>query len=138
MVDIDHFKQINDSHGHLVGDAVLREAARRLRSSIRPYDSIGRYGGEEFLIIVPGADPQGAFKQAERLRASMSREPITSSGGQVNVTISLGVTVNSGGEKGEELIHAADAALYQAKSRGRNRTEHSWKLTTWCGGIHCA
>lgn len=125
MVDIDHFKQINDSHGHLAGDAVLREAARRLRSSIRPYDSIGRYGGEEFLIIVPGTNPQGAFSQAERLRVSMSREPITFSDGHVNVTISLGVTVNSGGEKGEELIHAADAALYRAKSRGRNRTEHS-------------
>ena len=89
MADLDHFKRVNDTYGHLVGDEVLRETARRIRSSARLYDSVGRYGGEEFLMIFPGCDASGAKTQTERLRACVCGEPIATSGGSISVTISL-------------------------------------------------
>lgn len=123
LLDIDHFKQINDRLGHIAGDAVLRETASRLKSSLRIYDDVGRYGGEEFLVILPGCDSADAVKQAERLRACIGEKAMDTSEGMITVTISLGVTtVNNTAETGP-LIKTADKALYLAKNNGRNRVE---------------
>jgi diguanylate cyclase (GGDEF)-like protein len=120
-------RPINDSCGHLVGDVVLTEVAKRLTASVRGYDSIGRYGGGEFLIIVPGCDPQGLIISAERLRGVIAESPIKSTSGPVPVTISVGlVSVGPGNLKPVEHVArvlAADSALYCAKAKGRNRVE---------------
>jgi diguanylate cyclase (GGDEF)-like protein len=125
MVDLDHFKRVNDTYGHLAGDAVLREAAQRLRNSVRPYDAIGRYGGEEFLVVVSDSDLSSTVVQAERLRRAVEGTPVVSSEGTIGITISLGVTAGSGEDSvaAEALVRSADAALYQAKTLGRNRVE---------------
>jgi len=128
MTDIDHFKRINDTHGHLAGDAVLHEVASRLLRVVRPYDSVGRYGGEEFLIIVPGCNLDSAIKQAERLRRSIGNESIAiGSGASIPVTLSLGIAATADlGTDSNHLLQVADAALYRAKENGRNRIE--WGL----------
>jgi two-component system, cell cycle response regulator len=127
MADVDFFKQVNDTHGHLVGDTVLREVGRRLASALRSYDSVGRYGGEEFLIIVPGCDSLNLTVTAERLRRRIADQPIDTSAGPVPVTISLGLVSAQPSESRlidpEALLHDADQALYAAKARGRNRVE---------------
>ena len=123
MADLDHFKQVNDTYGHLVGDAVLREATRRMRSNSRTYDALGRLGGEEFLIVAPETDVTGALSQAERLRESVGQEPIDTFEGPVHVTVSLGVAVSGEIREADLLLRAADEALYRAKSAGRNRAE---------------
>lgn len=125
MADLDHFKQINDTHGHKAGDTVLREAARRMRSVLRTYDSIGRYGGEEFLLVLPGTDEDGALALAERVRSCLADEPIRFCQDSIDVTVSLGVSVVDGNERpsADSAIHEADDALYCAKDGGRNRTE---------------
>ncbi len=124
LLDLDHFKRVNDRHGHDAGDAVLVEAARRLRSSVRPYDSVGRWGGEEFLVCCPGVGSETAAVVAERIRARLAELPIElPGGGALDVTASLGTaTCALGGTLTvAELLQAADRALYQAKSEGRNR-----------------
>ena len=121
MVDVDHFKSINDTYGHLIGDGVLREVAARLRATLRTYDSIGRFGGEEFLVIAPGCAAIGARELAERLRHAVGDTPITYSGRTLPVTISLGVSAGAGSPARDALLHGADEALYAAKSHGRNR-----------------
>ena len=125
MADLDDFKQVNDTHGHIAGDYVLVEVARRLHGSLRPYDSIGRYGGEEFLLILPGSDAPTALKQAERIRRSLSDEPIHLSNAFVRVTLSQGVTTwtSSCIANASALIQAADSALYLVKSGGRDGVE---------------
>jgi diguanylate cyclase (GGDEF)-like protein len=127
MADIDHFKKINDTYGHLVGDAVLKEASRRLNTTLRSYDSVGRYGGEEFLIIVPGCDPLNLMVAAERLRHCIADRPMETSAGPVPVTLSLGAVAAQTNEResidAEALLRAADEALYAAKANGRNRVE---------------
>jgi two-component system, cell cycle response regulator len=127
MADVDFFKQVNDTHGHLVGDAVLREVGRRFDATLRRYDSVGRYGGEEFLIIVPGCDALNLVVTAERLRSRIADQPIETSAGLVPVTVSLGlVSVQSNESRliePEALLHDADTALYNAKRLGRNRVE---------------
>jgi two-component system cell cycle response regulator len=122
MADVDHFKHINDTFGHQVGDAVLREVAARMRSSIRPYDIAGRYGGEEFLIILPGCDMFTAAMVAERLRVAVEEEPFDSGERKLTITCSLGVASGSAmpETKADWVIGLADSALYQAKSEGRN------------------
>jgi diguanylate cyclase (GGDEF)-like protein len=123
MVDLDHFKRINDHLGHQAGDTVLREAARRMASAIRRYDSIGRYGGEEFLVILPGCTSEGALAQAERLRLAVGAEPIDLGRQSVSVTCSLGCACCTDAQSGtsDSLVREADGALYGAKEGGRNR-----------------
>ncbi len=125
MADLDHFKKINDTHGHLAGDAALRETARRIRSCVRIYDTVGRYGGEEFLVIFPGCSTDEAMEQAERLRTSIDKEPIELSHAKILATLSLGVAVTGGAEDIDalSLLRGADGALYRAKAGGRNRVE---------------
>ncbi|SPF46554.1 Response regulator receiver modulated diguanylate cyclase [Candidatus Sulfopaludibacter sp. SbA4] len=125
MVDLDRFKNINDTHGHLAGDAVLREAARRMKSAIRRYDAIGRYGGEEFLILLPGCEGETARLQAERVRESLAASPFTSGADSVSVTCSIGASWRGrpGISDTDSLVRDADLALYCAKDRGRNRVE---------------
>ena len=123
MVDLDHFKRINDTHGHQAGDVVLREASRRMIAATRQYDSAGRYGGEEFLIVLPGCGARDGLAQAERIREAFACEPFTAGVEPLTVTCSIGVTsreVCTAGDS-ERLIHEADDALYAAKHRGRNR-----------------
>jgi diguanylate cyclase (GGDEF)-like protein len=122
--DLDHFKRINDTYGHLAGDAVLREAARRIQEAVRSYDSVGRYGGEEFLIILSSCeDDLDMVKQAERVRTRVSSSPVQTGEGEIEVTMSLGVASSSDYQQVEDMIRAADAALYRAKRAGRNRVE---------------
>ncbi|OGU06308.1 MAG: diguanylate cyclase response regulator [Geobacteraceae bacterium GWC2_55_20] len=125
MVDIDHFKMVNDTYGHLAGDAVLRITAEKMHSMERSYDSIGRYGGEEFLIVLPECCLECAVAFAERLRSCISQDSMDTSEGLIPVTISLGVAVSGkeGRQDGHSLVKAADAALYKAKENGRNRVE---------------
>ena len=124
MADIDHFKNINDSYGHVAGDAVLRLTAQKMKSVMRPYDSIGRYGGEEFLIILPECCGECAAAFAERLCHGIGSERMDTPEGLIAVTISLGVASSGKNGSGHEpLLKAADAALYKAKEKGRNRVE---------------
>jgi diguanylate cyclase (GGDEF)-like protein len=124
VADLDHFKLINDTFGHPAGDVVLQEAARRMQFALRPYDRIGRYGGEEFLITAPGCGWGHIATLAENIRSAVNAAPVESQYGQISMTVSLGAAI--GGGKGEDagaLITAADEALYRAKKAGRNRAE---------------
>ena len=122
MFDIDHFKRVNDTYGHGVGDEVLREIARRCESGVREVDILGRYGGEEFVAILPETGLEGALGVAERLRRSVDRTPIYTSAGPIPVTISAGVAEHDEASRTlQQLLEAADAALYEAKDSGRNR-----------------
>jgi len=125
MIDIDHFKTINDTCGHLTGDAVLCEIASRLTQSARSHEYIGRYGGEEFLAIISPYDQAGALKAAERFRNAIACQEINANQTLIPVTISLGVAIGSEQEALDEnlLLRRADEALYLAKHKGRNRVE---------------
>ena len=128
MVDLDRFKQINDTHGHAAGDAVLREAASRMREAVRSYDGVGRYGGEEFVIVLPGCDGQSGVAQAERIREAFCDAPFFTGEHSLAVTCSIGASsrVQPSEADGEALLREADLALYRAKGEGRNRVE--WAL----------
>jgi len=123
LVDIDHFKRVNDTYGHLVGDQVLAALAEALRQQVRDSDVVGRFGGEEFVVLLPGADADEAGKVAERLRDRVGAAPVSvAGGGEVRVTVSIGAAVL--GPHAEDipgLLARADLALYQAKAAGRNR-----------------
>jgi two-component system, cell cycle response regulator len=123
--DVDHFKSINDTHGHTVGDAVLQEIAQRLLLSIRSYDFVGRYGGEEFLIVLNNCKPQFAEARAEEIRKGICGRPIQTSAGTLQVSMSFGLLLSDdwGVRPVEELLHEVDAALYAAKAGGRNRVQ---------------
>jgi diguanylate cyclase (GGDEF)-like protein len=125
MADVDGFKQINDTLGHPAGDAVLTEVARRLRSDLRLYDVAGRYGGEEFILVLPGCDLHTAARRADEIRRLVARDPIATPAGTVSATVSMGVTVTSCDLDStlETVLQNADAALYRAKKAGRNRVE---------------
>jgi len=125
MVDLDHFKKVNDTYGHIAGDAVLRIASEKMLSMMRLYDSIGRYGGEEFLIVLPECCMECATAFAERLRSCIDLECMDTPEGMIPVTISLGVAENSRDVRQDRhsLVKAADTALYRAKENGRNRVE---------------
>lgn len=123
--DLDCFKHINDTYGHSMGDTVLKSAAKAMRDSVRRYDSVGRYGGEEFLIVLPGSDDSNASGHAERIRAAIARTEIETPKGILRPTASLGVAVSDVNRDTDcfELIQAADIALYRAKKCGKNRVE---------------
>jgi len=121
IFDIDHFKKINDTYGHLVGDEVLCGFARLLESNLRQYDFLGRFGGEEFVVIAPGIRENDVNTLYERLRAAVADNPIPTKAGNVSITVSIGATIWRGKEKMDELLAATDSALYQAKRGGRNR-----------------
>jgi len=123
MLDIDHFKAINDTYGHFTGDAVLREVTQRISKAVRSYDSVGRYGGEEFVIVLPGCSRDQVNQGAERVRAAVDSGPVRVNEWQIAVTVSIGAAVTTHGAISEkEILAAADAALYRAKEIGRNRT----------------
>lgn len=122
MIDIDHFKRVNDSHGHFIGDAVLVEVASRLKGSIRKYDKIGRYGGDEMFIVLPDCNLINVKKIAERLRRCVSEQKIQTDKTDLEITLSAGGISSdiSSLASGDELIQASDRALYSAKKKGRN------------------
>jgi two-component system, cell cycle response regulator len=124
LCDIDHFKQVNDNHGHLVGDVVLEEVARRLTYSVRGYDAVGRYGGEEFLIVLGNCDESNLRARAEDIRTAVVSTPIQTGHAELSVSISIGAMTHRCWESDislESIIARADAALYNAKAEGRNR-----------------
>jgi diguanylate cyclase (GGDEF)-like protein len=123
IVDLDHFKRINDTHGHAVGDEVLKTVAARLAGTLRGGDAVVRYGGEEFLLVLPGATLEQALRVAERARSAVEATPIKAGESRITVTASFGVTQRRRGDNRQQIIERADEALYQAKSRGRNRVE---------------
>jgi diguanylate cyclase (GGDEF)-like protein len=126
LADIDHFKRINDGHGHLAGDQVLREVGRRFKASLRTYDRTGRYGGEEFLTLLPGLSLQESEARVAELHRQICTEPIACAEVSLPVTCSFGVAfVTPEGGSAEEVVHAADQALYRAKANGRNRVEYA-------------
>jgi len=120
--DLDRFKKVNDTYGHLVGDQVLREVARRLLSSVRSYDFVGRYGGEEFLVVLNNCRPDSALGRAEQIRRNICTRPVQTDAGPLEVTFSSGLLLSTdwGQRPVEDLIHEADSALYAAKMAGRN------------------
>jgi len=124
MLDIDHFKKINDTHGHPVGDEVLVEIVSRITAKMRAYDKIGRYGGEEFIIILPHNPLESVKKIAERIRINISQKTIQTSAGPLQLTASLGCTSTENIEASstEMMIKISDKALYNAKNNGRNCT----------------
>ncbi len=120
MLDIDHFKRLNDEHGHLTGDIVLRDVAKMLREGVRETDTIARYGGEEFIIVLPDTHLDGAEHKAEKIRSNIARKEFPGQKGPLHITISIGVAAYHTGDP-QDLIRAADEALYRAKHEGRNR-----------------
>lgn len=130
LMDLDHFKLINDTYGHPTGDMVLQETVRRLRQELRPYDLLGRYGGEEFLIALPGCTITATVKIAERLRQHLAGEPMSLPDGQILITGSFGVaSFTDENETVDTLIQQADASLYRAKHKGRNRVVYGESAT---------
>jgi diguanylate cyclase (GGDEF)-like protein len=125
LVDIDHFKNVNDTYGHLCGDEVLQAVARRMKECMRPYDTVGRYGGEEFLIIASAADARGTLALAERIRRVLESKPVVTQAGEVRITASLGAAMSTDarGADPQTILRLADKALYRAKDQGRNRAE---------------
>jgi diguanylate cyclase (GGDEF)-like protein len=125
MADVDNFKHVNDSRGHAAGDVVLRIIASEIAAVVRPYDSVGRYGGEEFLIVAPDCGPAEIWELAERIRHSVANSSIVAGGSSLHVTLSLGVATGRLAADSERLLAGADSALYHAKNGGRNRVEPS-------------
>ncbi len=125
--DIDHFKQVNDTCGHLFGDEALQEMARRLHSGLRVYDGVGRYGGEEFLLVLPSCNVETALLRANELCTTIAATPIMHGSTGRSITMSMGVAVSEcvGVKEVEALLNRADIALYAAKANGRNRVETS-------------
>lgn len=125
LCDLDHFKQVNDRYGHQAGDEVLCEFVRTVQSNLREYDLIGRYGGEEFLVVA--STPQGCEegKLYERLHARIAGSEIVTKKGRISITVSIGVAASTGADTVNDLLAAADSALYQAKEGGRNRVVYA-------------
>jgi diguanylate cyclase (GGDEF)-like protein len=127
LADLDHFKQVNDGHGHLTGDALLRRTAQVIADELRSTDGVGRYGGEEFLVVLPETGLEGAWSVAEKIRRRVQETAVTAEGGAViRATLSIGLASledcrAAGGGSARDLIAAADRSLYEAKGGGRNR-----------------
>ncbi|HKV28412.1 MAG TPA: diguanylate cyclase [Candidatus Acidoferrales bacterium] len=125
LADLDHFKAVNDKYGHIAGDLVLQEVARRMTKCVRSYDCVGRYGGEEFLMIFPTSTEEGIVRLAERMRKALEAKPVRTPEGDIAITASFGVSVIRSSVQNDvnELLRTVDAALYRAKRTGRNRVE---------------
>lgn len=125
LADIDHFKHVNDTFGHLVGDVVLHDVAQHMARLIRPYDSIGRFGGEEFLVVVPSSDESATLGLAERAREEIGSSPIAVEQNKISVTVSFGIATSTPEHVLDlnQILRLADDALYRAKANGRNRCE---------------
>jgi two-component system cell cycle response regulator len=125
LADLDHFKQVNDLFGHAAGDAVLKEVARRLQKDLRAYDLVGRYGGEEFLLILPSCPLEVAVRRANEIRLLVKNVPVVTTSSTIHLSISMGVTVTRMDQPLtlENLLQQADSSLYAAKNKGRNRVE---------------
>src|SRR5438045_946210 len=131
MMDVDDFKKLNDDHGHLVGDRVLRTIATTIKSQMRGVDTAARYGGEELALILPRTEMVSAYNVGERIRAAIAEQRVTTDGDPpqaLGVTVSFGIASypESGAESGEDLVRRADRALYRAKRMGKNRVELFW------------
>ena len=120
MADLDHFKEVNDSLGHLVGDRALKEVAARIKAALREFDLVGRYGGEEFVVLLENTSAHTAHQIGERIRLRISSEPIHISGKQLQMTISQGFAMRADGDDSQSLLTRADRAMYRAKEAGRN------------------
>jgi diguanylate cyclase len=123
ILDLDHFKRINDNYGHLAGDKVLKIVADQLRKRLRARDFIARFGGEEFVLLLPQTTPAVAAQMAEVLRATVEACPFHFKGERVVITTSIGLGAFHSGERSDQVLKRADAALYRAKEQGRNRVE---------------
>jgi len=125
LLDIDHFKRVNDGYGHMAGDLALKTVAKRIMASVRPYDTVGRYGGEEFLVVAPLSDAAGTLSLAERIRRCVESEPIAAGTSPIRLTVSCGIAIcySEAPLEAEALLYLADEALYRAKETGRNRCE---------------
>jgi diguanylate cyclase (GGDEF)-like protein len=125
LLDLDHFKLVNDTHGHAAGDIVLQAAAQRIKSSLRGYDEVGRYGGEEFLIVAPSCSIENVMTLVERIRNNIGNTPVDIDGKMLPISCSLGAASIATGQREDidALIERADAALYRAKANGRNQGE---------------
>lgn len=136
LADLDHFKRINDAYGHLVGDEVLQETARRLTETVRSYDVVGRYGGEEFLVLLPRCNAISTRDRAEQIRAAVCSQPMQTRQGPVSLTLSLGAVSSRdwGHVSADSLVKEADDALYRAKAQGRNRVVFVGPATAQGGG----
>jgi diguanylate cyclase (GGDEF)-like protein len=133
LCDLDHFKQINDSHGHLIGDEVLQEVSKRLGDSVRLHDAVGRYGGEEFLIVLSGCAADSLRDRAEHVRNSIGSLPILTQGGPISVSLSIGATTIEDPDPSipiEPYLKQADEALYRAKASGRNQVVYAHSLVS--------
>ncbi|SMY08653.1 GGDEF domain-containing protein [Flavimaricola marinus] len=126
MIDIDHFKSVNDNHGHILGDAVIREVASVLDAECRSEDIVCRYGGEEFVIFLNGLGPAQGWEAAERMRRRVAQAPLRIDDTALQVTLSVGAALKHGNTDIMAAISAADASLYRAKAAGRNRTVTTW------------
>jgi two-component system, cell cycle response regulator len=125
LIDLDGFKAVNDTHGHLVGDMVLVETANRLATHTRDVDTVARFGGEEFVLLLPQTDAAGALRVAEKVRAELAAKPVDTDAGPLPVTLSAGVASHpDDGDSLDELLATADEALYAAKAAGKNRVHH--------------
>jgi len=126
MIDIDHFKHVNDQHGHAAGDAVIREVAQRIRSSVRDQDLVVRWGGEEFLVFTPNVEPADLARLAERVLNSVGSQPVATDNGPLRVTVSIGfahfpLPPAKLRQHWEQAVNWADMVLYTAKAQGRNQ-----------------
>ena len=130
MIDLDFFKQINDTYGHDGGDAVLQEVAKRMMVSMRTSDTVGRFGGEEFMAVVPSCAGEELLRIAERIRSAVNRAPVTNGDQVIPVSCSIGVAVRWDSKDGttQQSLQRADKALYVAKEMGRNRVVSAWTL----------
>lgn len=133
LVDVDHFKNVNDQLGHEAGDCVLQELATRFCDNLREYDGVGRYGGEEFLLVLPNCDLPTTLRRADEIRKLICDTPVPTSTGDITVTISMGVRIAGASGSVEALLRTADVALYRAKRNGRNRVEEAMDIPLGSG-----
>ncbi len=137
LFDLDHFKLINDRNGHPAGDATLKDFVLRLKAAVRTYDAVGRYGGEEFLAVLPNCSTVNAVHLTDRIIAAVSGDPVTHRGAEIRMTVSAGISSTEGDSdrSSDDLLHEADLALYRAKRGGRNRAEVELRQSAARGGI---